>query len=120
MVKRVISRTPLSLPEVEKILSSSEAELTTLQQRVLNYVRKYSKLPADRAERLITVLMERFELTKEEAVQIADICPTHVEELRAVLSGYKRLAPFLLFSEEKLQAIVDLVKKYLQEKGETE
>jgi len=43
-----------------------------------------------------------------------------VEELRAVLSGYKRLAPFLLFSEEKLQAIVDLVKKYLQEKGETE
>jgi DNA-directed RNA polymerase subunit F len=120
MVKRVVSRTTLSLPEVERILGSSEAELTTLQQRVLNYVRKYSKLPADRAERLITELMERFELAREEAVQIADVCPTHVEELRAVLSGYKRLAPFLLFSEEKLQAIADLVKKYLQEKGETE
>jgi len=58
--------------------------------------------------------MEKFELTREEAVQVADICPTHVEELRAVLSGYKRLVSFLLFSEEKMQAIVDTVKKYLE------
>ena len=115
MVRKVISRTSISLPEVEKIMGSSEDELSTLQLRVLNYVRKYSKLPAERAETLIKELMEKFELTREEAVQIVDICPTHVEELRAVLSGYKRLVSFLLFSEEKLQAIVDLVKKYLRE-----
>ncbi|MCD6535649.1 MAG: hypothetical protein J7K49_01280 [Thaumarchaeota archaeon] len=115
MVRKVISRTPISLPEVEKIMSNSEEELSTLQLRVLNYVKKYSKLPAEKAESLIKELMEKFELTREEAVQIVDICPTHVEELRAVLSGYKRLVSFLLFSEEKLQAIVDLVKKYLQE-----
>ncbi len=115
MVRKVISRTSISLPEVEKIMGSSEDELSTLQLRVLNYVRKYSKLPAERAEALIKELMEKFELTREEAVQIVDICPTHVEELRAVLSGYKRLVSFLLFSEEKLQAIVDLVKKYLRE-----
>ncbi|RLG08501.1 MAG: hypothetical protein DRN65_01370 [Thaumarchaeota archaeon] len=115
MVRKVISRTPISLPEVEKIMSNSEEELSTLQLRVLNYVKKYSKLPAEKAESLIKELMEKFELTREEAVQIVDICPTHVEELRAVLSGYKRLVSFLLFSEEKLQAIVDLVKKYLRE-----
>ncbi len=120
MVRKIISRTPLSLPEVERILSSNEAELTTLQQRVLNYVRKFSKLPADGAEQLIKELMERFELTREEAAQIADICPTHVEELRAILGGYKRLVPFLLFSEEKLQAIVELVKSYLQKGKERE
>ena len=120
MVRRIISRTPLSLPEVERILSSSGMEFTTLQQRVLNYVSKYSKLSADRAEKLINELIEKFELTREEAVQIVDICPTHVEELRAILSGYKRLAPILLFSEEKLQAIVELVKRYLQEEGEAE
>ncbi|HDD40137.1 MAG TPA: hypothetical protein ENG21_02680 [Nitrososphaeria archaeon] len=115
MVRKVISRTPISLPEVEKIMSNSEEELSTLQLRVLNYVKKYSKLPAEKAESLIKELMEKFELTREEAVQIVDICPTHVEELRAVLSGYKRLVSFLLFSEEKLQAIVDLVKRYLRE-----
>ena len=118
MVRKVISRTPLSLPEVERALSESEVELTSLQQRVLDYVRKHSKLPADKAEALIKELMEKFELTREEAVQVADICPTHVEELRAVLSGYKRLVPFLLFSEEKLQAIIELVKKYLEEESE--
>ncbi|MEM1655004.1 MAG: RNA polymerase Rpb4 family protein [Nitrososphaerota archaeon] len=120
MARKIISRTPLSLPEVERILSNSEVELTTLQQRVLNYVIRYSKLPADKAEKLIKELMERFELTREEAVQIVDICPTHVEELRAILSGYKRLVPSLLFSEEKLQAIVELIKAYLQETKERE
>ena len=115
MVRKVVSRTPLSLPEVEEIMSGHESELGTLQLRVLNYVRKYSKLPGDKARKLIEELMEKFELTREEAVQIVDVCPTHVEELRAVLSGYKRLVSFLLFSEEKLQAIVDLVKKYRQE-----
>ena len=115
MAWKTLSRTSLSLPEVEKIMSNSEEELSTLQLRVLNYVKKYSKLPAEKAESLIKELMEKFELTREEAVQIVDICPTHVEELRAVLSGYKRLVSFLLFSEEKLQAIVDLVKKYLRE-----
>ena len=114
MVRKIISRTPLSLPEVEHILTSSDIELSSLQQRVLDYVRKHSKLPADKAEELIKELMEKFELTREEAVQIADICPVHIEELRAILSGYKRLLPFLLFSEEKLQAIIDLIKKYLQ------
>ncbi|MCD6591390.1 MAG: hypothetical protein J7K78_00030 [Thaumarchaeota archaeon] len=114
MVRKIISRTPLSLPEVEHILTGSDIELSSLQQRVLDYVRKHSKLPADKAEELIKELMEKFELTREEAVQIADICPVHIEELRAILSGYKRLLPFLLFSEEKLQAIIDLIKKYLQ------
>jgi len=115
MVRKIISRTPISLPEVEKLMKQNEDSLTTLQQRVLNYARKYSKIPPEEAEKLIQELMEKFELTREEAVQIVDICPTHVEELRAVLSGYKRLVSFLLFSEEKLQAIVDLVKKHLQE-----
>ncbi|MCS7132375.1 MAG: RNA polymerase Rpb4 family protein [Nitrososphaeria archaeon] len=115
MARKIISRIPLSLPEVEKIMSSSENELNTLQLRVLNYVKKYSKLPVEKAEALVNELMEKFELTREEAVQIVDICPTHVEELRAILSGYKRLVSFLLFSEEKLQAIVDIVKRYLQE-----
>lgn len=115
MVRKIISRTPLSLPEVERLMSRREGSLTALQQRVLNYVRRYSRIPAEDAEKLIQELVERFELTREEAVQIVDICPTHVEELRAILSGYKRLVSFLLFSEEKLQAIVDLVKRYLGE-----
>jgi len=118
MARKTLSRTSLSLPEVEKIMSAHEDELSTLQLRVLNYVRKYSKLPPEKAEKLVQELMDKFELTREEAAQIVDICPTHVEELRAVLSGYKRLVSFLLFSEEKLRSIIDLVKAHMEEKEE--
>jgi len=114
MAKKILSQTPLSIPEVKRLMEEREGELNSMQLRVLNYVRKYSKLSSEAAEKLIEELMEKFELTREEAVQIADICPTHIEELRAILSGYKRLVSFLLFSEEKMRAILDLVKKYLE------
>ena len=114
MVKKILSQIPLSLPEVKRLMEEREEELNSMQLRVLNYVRKYLKLSSEVAEKLIKELMEKFELTREEAVQIVDICPTHIEELRAILSGYKRLVSFLLFSEEKMQAIIDLVKKYLE------
>lgn len=96
-------------------MEERETELNSLQMRVLNYVRKYSKLPPEKAKKLIEELMEKFELTREEAVQIVDVCPTHIEELRAILSGYKRLVSFLLFSEEKLRAIIELIKEHLEE-----
>lgn len=115
MAKKILSQIPLSIPEVREILEEREQELDSIQMRVLVYARRYAKLPAEKVRALIQELMEKFELTREEAVQIADICPTHVEELRAILSGYKRLVSFLLFSEEKLQAIVETVKKYLEE-----
>ncbi|MEN2975275.1 MAG: RNA polymerase Rpb4 family protein [Candidatus Caldarchaeales archaeon] len=115
MSKKVISQKPLSLPEVKEILEQREGSLDSLQLRVLEYTRKYSKLSSKDAEELIEELVTRFELTREEAVQIADICPTHVEELRSILSGYKRLVSFLLFSEDKLKAIIDTVKKFLKE-----
>ena len=114
MVKKILSQTPLSLPEVKRLMEKREEELNSMQLRVLNYVRKYSKLSSEAAEKLIKELMEKFELTREEAVQIVDICPTHIEELRAILSGYKRLVSFLLFSEEKMLAIIDLIKKYFE------
>ncbi|MEM0080043.1 MAG: RNA polymerase Rpb4 family protein [Nitrososphaerota archaeon] len=117
MVRKIISQTPLSLPEVKEILEEREAKLDSIQLRVLEYTRKFSKVSADKAREMINELMDKFNLTREEAVQIVNICPTTIEELRSVLSGYKRLVSFLLFSEEKLNEIVEVVKKYLlQEK----
>ncbi len=117
MVRKIISQTPLSLPEVKEILEEREAKLDSIQLRVLEYTRKFSKVSADKAREMINELMDKFNLTREEAVQIVNICPTTIEELRSVLSGYKRLVSFLLFSEEKLNEIVEVMKKYLlQEK----
>jgi len=81
--------------------------------RTLNYLAKYAKLNADAAESLVERLISEAGLTREEAVQVVDLCPTSVEELRAILSGHKRLVSFLLFSEEKMQSIVNMVKEAL-------
>jgi hypothetical protein len=43
------------------------------------------------------------------AILTADICPTNVEELYVVMSGYKRLVSFLLRVEEKMKAVASLV-----------
>ncbi len=118
MSKKIVKQIPLSLPEVKEVLEQKVESLDAMQLRVLEYVRKYSKLSPDRAKRLIEELMSNFDLTREEAVQIVDICPTHIEELRSILSGYKRLVSFILFSEDKLQAIVNTVKKYLGEEAQ--
>ena len=113
MPKRIISKTEIPMAVVARILAEQESALSPLQMRTLSYVRKFSKLTAEQAELLVKKLMDEYGLTREEAVQVADICPTEVDELRAVLSGYKRLVSFLLFSEEKMQGIVNLVKQAL-------
>lgn len=118
MSKKIFKQTPLSLPEVKEVLEQKVEKLDAMQLRVLEYVRKYSKISPSKAKQLIEELMSNFELTREEAVQIVDVCPTHIEELRSILSGYKRLVSFILFSEDKLQAIVDTVQKYLGEEVE--
>jgi DNA-directed RNA polymerase subunit F len=110
MPRKILSKTEIPMATAAKILSEHEAGLSPLQMRVLSYARRYSRLSPEQAELLVDRLMREFDLSRREAVQVADICPTTVEELRVTLGGYKRLVASLLFSEEKMQAIVDLVK----------
>jgi DNA-directed RNA polymerase subunit F len=113
MVRKILSKTEIPMASAVKILESSGSELNVLQSRVLSYAKKYAKLTPEQAELLVEKLVNDIGLTRREAVQIADICPTNVEELRAVMSGYKRLVSFLLFSEEKMKAVVSLVEDAL-------
>ncbi|MEM2095486.1 MAG: hypothetical protein QXX19_01850 [Candidatus Caldarchaeum sp.] len=113
MARRIVSRTEVPIAYVAALLEKQQPNLTTLQARVLQYCKKYTKLPADQAEKLVEKLVNEVGLTRREAVQVADTCPTTVDELRAVLSGYKRLVSFLLFSEEKMKTVISLVEDAL-------
>jgi len=113
MVKKILSSTPISIPEVKELLSRKQQELTPLQTRVYNYATSFSKLSPDAAKKLISELVENHGLQRDEACQIVNICPTTIEELRTILSGYKRLVSTILFSDEKLNEILQLIKQYL-------
>lgn len=115
MPRKILSSTPLTISEVAEILSAKKEELTPLQLRVYNYVTTFAKLPADKARKLVKELQEKFGLEPEEACQIANICPRDVNEIRAILSGYRRLVSSILFSDQKLSEIVQTVESYLRE-----
>jgi len=48
-----------------------------------------------------------------------NICPRDVNEIRAVLSGYRRLISSILFSDQKLSEIVQTIESYLREEVES-
>jgi Uncharacterized protein conserved in archaea len=105
---------PVSLPEVKELLESRPQSSSPVAQRILSYVSTFSKLDADSARRLKEELMERFGLEEVEAVQVVNVCPRTVEEVRTVLSGYKRLLLTVLADEEKLKGIAETVRRYVE------
>ncbi|MEM4289426.1 MAG: hypothetical protein QXQ48_04040 [Nitrososphaerota archaeon] len=119
MPRKIISYTPITIPEVVELLSIKKEKLTPLQLRVYNYVTTFAKLPAEKAKKLVQELQEKFGLEPEEACQIVNICPRDVNEIRAVLSGYRRLISSILFSDQKLSEIVQTIESYLREEVES-
>jgi len=119
MPRKIISYTPITIPEVVELLSIKKEELTPLQLRVYNYVTTFAKLPAEKAKKLVQELQEKFGVEPEEACQIVNICPRDVNEIRAVLSGYRRLISSILFSDQKLSEIVQTIESYLREEVES-
>lgn len=116
MPRRIVSARPITIPEVRELLSKLPANtLSPLQSRVLTYASTFSRLKAKDAEELVEELIEKHGLQRDEACQVANICPRTMEELRTVLSGYKRLVSTILFSDEKLHAILESVQKRLVE-----
>jgi len=117
MPRKIVSQSPITLPEVGELLSLRRDSFTPLQLRVYNYASTFSKLTAEKARRLTRELRERFGLEPEEACQLVNICPRDVNEARAILSGYRRLVSSILFSDQKLSEIVQTIESYLREEG---
>ncbi|MEM4699365.1 MAG: RNA polymerase Rpb4 family protein [Candidatus Nezhaarchaeales archaeon] len=85
-------------------------ELKHFQQITLDYLMKFSKLPADKAEELVDKLCERFKLSRAVAVQVVNIMPSSNEELRQILIREGRV-----FLTEELDEVRKLLNQYLME-----
>lgn len=112
MPRRVISSRPLSIPEVKELLEGIQRGRSPMVQRVYGYVSAYSKVSPDAARALKEELMRDHGLDELEATQVVNVCPMTVEELRSVLSGYKRLLLTVLADEERLRRIVETIRKH--------
>jgi DNA-directed RNA polymerase subunit F len=84
----------LSIPEANQILQKINVEKADqIQKRTLDYTAKFSKASPEVAKKIKKELVDDAGLTEEEAVELVNIMPKTVEELRTFTSGWRKLLP---------------------------
>ncbi len=95
----------LTIPEAHQILQKLDVEKADqIQKRTLDYTTKFSKAQADAAKKLRKELETDCGLSEEEAVELVNIMPKSVEELRTFTSGWRKL-----LSTETLEKILKIL-----------
>lgn len=110
---RIRGMKEVTFAKAKEILSKAKerwGELKHFQQITLDYLMKFSKLPADKAEELVDRLCEQFKLSRAVAVQIVNIMPSSNEELRQILVREGRV-----FLAEELDEVRKVLNQYLAE-----
>jgi len=98
---------PLSIAEVKEILGKIDIESTDqIQKRTIDYLMKFTKTSTEQAQIMIKKLIKNCELTEEEAVEIVNIMPNSLEELRVFTSGWKKLLP-----TESLDKMLEILRQ---------
>ena len=104
MVEEVY-RKPITIHEAKKYLEDLDPEaVDQIQRRTIDYVTKFAKMDSNKAKELVKKLVEECELTEEEAIELVNILPKSIEEVRTFTMGWKKLLP-----TEKLEKILSVL-----------
>ena len=91
-MEEVIKKQMISLSEVKEILSKRDVESMDLIQRwTYDYVSKFAKIEPEAAKKMKQDLISQCGLTEEEAVEIVNVLPKSLPELRSFTFGWKKL-----------------------------
>jgi DNA-directed RNA polymerase subunit F len=105
-MEQVKKSQPISLAEVKEILEKEDAEkMDQIQRWTYDYVTKFTKIDSKTAKKMKQELKKECGLTDEEAVEIINIMPTSLAELRAFTFGWKKL-----ILAETLEKILHILK----------
>ena len=101
----VIKREIVTLPEVKKILETIPMdEMDQIQRWTFDYSKKFSKVDYEPAKEMVDRLVAEGDLTNEESVELVNVMPRSIEELRAFTFGWKKL-----IVTEKLEKIKSIL-----------
>ena len=106
MVRKIIKERKITIGEVLDVLNK-EDELGQFQLRVLDYVKKMTKINGKKSEELVKKLLELGDVTEEEAVQIVNIMPKSKEELKTIFYHRKTI-----IMEEFLNKILEILDAF--------
>jgi DNA-directed RNA polymerase subunit F len=100
-----LKREVITTAKVKDILESVKSDdMDQIQRWTFDYVTKFAKTDAETAEKMVNQLVEQCDLTQEEAVEVVNVMPTTLEELRAFTFGWKKL--ILTETLEKMLSIL--------------
>lgn len=101
----IIKKEIITLPQVKEILEIVKPdEMDQIQRWTFDYVGKFAKTDSRKAQKMVKQLIEKCELKEEEAVEVVNVMPKSLEELRAFTFGWKKL--ILTDNLEKILSIL--------------
>ncbi len=104
-MEEVKRKQAVSISEVKEILEKEDPEtMDQIQRWTYDYVTKFTKLDAKEAKKLKQELVKECNITEEEAVEIVNIRPSTLAELRSFTFGWKKL--ILAETLEKMQKLI--------------
>ena len=105
-MEEIKKKQAVSLSEVKELLKNQDIEnMDQIQRWTFDYVSKVSSLNADSAKKIKNELVKECKLTEEEAVELINICPKTMSELRSFTFGWKKL-----ILTETLEKILKIIK----------
>ena len=106
-MEEVKNKTVVSLAEVKEILGNADPEsMDQIQRWTYDYVSKFAKIEAKAAKKMKQEQISQCGLTEEEALEIINIHPTSLPELRSFTFGWKKL-----ILAEILEKILKIIKE---------
>ncbi len=107
-MEEIQKRQAISLPETKQILGKVDPEdMDQIQRWTFDYVSKFTSIDPDSAREMKKMLIEGCELTEDEAVEIVNIRPTSMAELRSFTFGWKKL-----ILAETLERILRIIREH--------
>jgi DNA-directed RNA polymerase subunit F len=104
-MEEIKKKQAVSLSEVKELLKNQDPEnMDQIQRWTFDYVSKVSNLEFESAKKMRQELVKECKLTEEEAVEIVNICPQTMSELRSFTFGWKKL--ILTATLEKILKII--------------
>ena len=107
---KILSEETITNAEAKEILENraKEIELKYEQKNALEILRKFVKLDAEKAKKLAEELKKVEKLREKQIADIIDFLPEDKDELRVVLHK-----EYNSFTQEEIDAILEIVKKYI-------
>jgi len=107
MSQEIIDKKEITISEAKELLEKIE-NLNLYQIRIMDYVKKFSKIDPAKAKELVEKLIKKFVIEREDAISVVNCMPTSLEEIRVFFSsGIKRLV-----LSSQLEEMLKLLDEY--------